>query len=116
MEKILAYDTRFANVSTVELSPIDFQQNVDLCVLARNSDFTIVNIEDNQCTRMPQNFNSVMKKFNKRPNSIFKIFEMDKKHLGRNAIVHAASSGVRGSINNLFVILSTITISTLVLS
>lgn len=91
LEKILAYDTRFANVSGVELERIDFEQNVDLCILARSSDFTVVNIENNQCTRMPQTFNSVMKKFNRRPNSVFKVFEMDKKHLGRNAIVHATS-------------------------
>lgn len=78
-------------MSGVELERIDFQQNVDLCVLARTSDYTIVNIENNQCTRMPHDFNSVMKKYNRRPNSVFKVFEMDKKHLGRNLIMHSTS-------------------------
>jgi hypothetical protein len=105
LEKILAYDTRFANVSGVELERIDFQQNVDLCILARNSDYTIVNIENNQCTRMPQNFNSVMKKYSRRPNNVFKVFEMDKKHLGRNAIVHATSGAKNHyKISNLLVV------------
>lgn len=104
LEKILAYDTRFANVSSVELERIDFEQNVELCVLARNSDYTIVSIENNQCTKMPQNFNSVMKKFKRRPNSVFKVFEVDKKHLGRNSIVHA-TSGAKNYYNFTFIAL-----------
>lgn len=103
LEKILAYDTRFANVSGTELAAIEFQQNVELCVLARNSDYTIVNTEDNQCTRMPQNFNSVMKKYNKRPSTIFKVFVMDKNHLGRNTIIHE-SSGAKGNFACLIIV------------
>lgn len=104
LEKILAYDTRFANVSSVELERIDFEQNVELCVLARNSDYTIVSMDNNQCTRMPQNFNSVMKKFKRRPNNVFKVFAMDKNHLGRNSIVHA-TSGAKTYFNFKFIAL-----------
>lgn len=115
LEKILAYDTRFANVSSDELTTIDFQQNVDLCVLARNSDYTISSIEDNQCTRVPSNFNAIMKKYNRRPNSIFKIYEMDKMHLGRNAIVHQQTSGVERKIgfNNLLIFGIAVTVTKL---
>lgn len=92
-------------MSSDELTTIDFEQNVDFCILARNSDYTISSIEDNQCTRMPRNFNSVMTKYNRRPNSIFKIFEMDKTHLGRNAIVHQTSGAERsGILDNLVII------------
>ena len=90
-------------MSGVELAAIEFQQNVELCVLARNSDYTIVNTEDNQCTMMPQTFNAVMKKYNKRPSTIFKVFVMDKHHLGRNTIFHE-SSGAKGHFAHLVIV------------
>lgn len=86
LEKTLAYDTRIGNVSSVELEAIDFGKSVDVCILAKNSDGVILNFNENQCTRMPSNFRDIIKKYNKRPSSYFKIFEMDKKNLGRNAI------------------------------
>lgn len=103
MEKILAYDTRIGNVTSAELEGIDFQRNVDLCILARNSDEVIVSLNDNQCVRMPQNFNAVMKKYNRRPTTMFKIFEMDKKNLGRNAI--ALTSGTKGLNHQFYAVL-----------
>lgn len=93
MEKILAYDTRIGNVTSGELEGIDFEQNIDMCILARNSDEVIVSLSDNQCTRIPSDFNGVMRKYNRRPTTIFKIFEMDKKNLGRNAIALKSGGG-----------------------
>lgn len=92
LEKILAYDTRIGNFTTEELEGVDFGRNVDLCILARNSNQQIVHISDNQCTKMPKNLNDVIKKYNRRPSTIFKIYEMDRSNLGRNAI--ALTSGV----------------------
>jgi hypothetical protein len=80
LEKTLAYNTRIGNITSV-----------DVCILAKNSDGVILSFDESQCTRMPSNFNAVMKKYNKRPSTFFKIYEMDKKNLGRNAI--ALTSG-----------------------
>lgn len=91
-EKTLAYDTRIGNITSVELEGIDFEKNVDVCMLAKNSDGVILHFDESQCTRMPSNFNAVMRKYNKRPSTFFKVFEMDKNHLGRNAIALTSGS------------------------
>lgn len=87
-EKIVAYNTRIVNVTSVEIeeAKIDFERSVDVCILAQTSDGVILHFDTSQCVQMPTNFNSLMKKYNKRPSTFFKIYEMDKTHLGRNAI------------------------------
>ena len=102
LEKTLAYDTRIGNISSTELEEIDFERNVDVCILAKNSNGVILNYDESQCTRMPSNFNAIIKKYNKRPSTFFKIFEMDKKNLGRNAI--ALTSGARKSFKGFAII------------
>lgn len=97
LEKTLAYDTRIGNISSAVLEKIDFGGSVDVCILAKNSDGVILNFDESQCTTMPTNFNAIMTKYNKRPSTFFKIYEMDKKNLGRNAI--ALTSGVQRIIN-----------------
>jgi hypothetical protein len=92
LEKTLAYDTRIGNISSTNLEKIDFESGVDICILAKNSNGVILNFDASQCTRLPSNFNAIMKKYIKRPSTFFKIFEMDKKNLGRNAIVLASSA------------------------
>lgn len=92
LEKTLAYDTRIGNITSIDLEGIDFGKNVDVCLLAKNSDGVILHFDKSQCTRMPANFNSIIKKYNKRPSTFFKIFEMDKKYLGRNAIALASGA------------------------
>lgn len=86
MEKTLAYDARIGNISSAELEGIDFEKSVDVCILAKNSNGVILNFDESQCTRLPTNFNAIIKKYNKRPSTFFKIYEMDKSNLGRNAI------------------------------
>jgi hypothetical protein len=86
LEKILAYDTRIGNFTTEELERVNFGNGVDLCILARNSNEQIVRISDNQCTQLPKNLADVIKKYNRRPSTIFKVYEIDKRNLGRNAI------------------------------
>lgn len=92
LEKTLPYDTRIGNISTSQLEAIEFDKTVDVCILAKNSDGVILNFDESQCTRMPSSFNAIMTKYNRRPSTFFKIFEMDKKNLGRNAIALASSS------------------------
>lgn len=92
MEKTLAYDARIGNITSRELEGIDFERNVDVCVLAKNSNGVILNFDESQCTRLPASFNAIMKKFIKRPSSFFKIYEMDKKNLARNIIVLASAA------------------------
>lgn len=112
LEKTLAYDTRIGNISSSELEGIDFGGNVDVCILAKNSDGVILNFDANQCTRMPSDFGAIMKKYNKRPSTFFKIFEMDKKNLGRNAI--ALKSGAWRILGNASILaLLSITLLTL---
>lgn len=86
LEKTLAYDTRIGNITSSQLEGIDFDRNVDVCILAKNSNGVILNFDESQCTRMPSNFNAIMTKYNKRPSTFFKLFEMDRKNLGRNTI------------------------------
>jgi hypothetical protein len=99
LEKDLAYGTRIGNISSSELEKIDFGKSVDVCILAKSSDGVILRFDERQCTRMPTNFNDVVKKYIKRPSTFFKIFEMDKKNLGRNAI--ALKSGAKTIQKNL---------------
>lgn len=99
LEKTLAYDARIGNMSSQALEKIDFEKNVDVCILAKNSDGVILNFDESQCTRLPSNFNAVMRKYNKRPSTFFKIYEMDRKNLGRNAI--ALSSGAKEILKSL---------------
>lgn len=96
-EKTLAYDTRIGNITSETLEKIDFEQKVVLCIFAKNSEEIILTFDENQCIQIPKNFNTVMKKYNKRPSTFFKIFEMDKKNIGRNAI--ALSSATKFFIN-----------------
>ena len=93
LEKTLAYNTRIGNITSGELEGIDFDGSVDVCILAKNSNGVILNFDERQCTRMPSNFNGIIKKFNKRPSTFFKIYEMDKKNLGRNAIALKSDAG-----------------------
>lgn len=86
-------------MSSQALEKIDFEKNVDVCILAKNSDGVILNFDESQCTRLPSNFNAVMRKYNKRPSTFFKIYEMDRKNLGRNAI--ALSSGAKEILKSL---------------
>lgn len=99
LEKTLAYDTRIGNITSVELEGIEFGRGIDVCILAKSSGGVILTFDENQCTQMPTNFNAVMTKYNKRPSTFFKIYEMDKKNLGRNAI--ALTSSARGILRNL---------------
>jgi hypothetical protein len=94
LEKDLAYGTRIGNISASELEGIDFGKNVDVCILAKSSDGVILSFDERQCTQMPSNFNEVVKKYAKRPSTFFKIFEMDKKNLGRNAIALKSGAGM----------------------
>ena len=96
-EKTLAYDTRIGNITSEILEKIDFEKKVVLCIFAKNSEEIILTFDENQCIQIPKNFNTVMKKYNKRPSTFFKIFEMDKKNIGRNAI--ALSSATNFFIN-----------------
>ena len=96
-EKTLAYDTRIGNITSEILEKIEFEKKVVLCIFAKNSEEIILTFDENQCIQIPKNFNSVMKKYNKRPSTFFKIFEMDKKNIGRNAI--ALSSASKFSLN-----------------
>jgi hypothetical protein len=100
LEKILAYDTRIGNFSTDELERVEFSRSVDLCILARNSNEQIVHISDNQCTKMPKNLNEVIRKYNRRPSTIFKVYEMDKNDLGRNAIALMSGSTINTMLKN----------------
>lgn len=102
MEKTLAYDARIGNISSGELEAIDFEKNIDVCILAKNSNGVILNFDESQCTRLPANFNAIMKKYIKRPSTFFKIYEMDRKNLGRNAI--ALASGANGILKSLSLI------------
>lgn len=96
-EKTLAYDTRIGNITSEILDKIDFEKKVVLCIFAKNSEEIILTFDENQCIQIPKNFNTVMKKYNKRPSTFFKIFEMDKKNIGRNAI--ALSSATKFPVN-----------------
>lgn len=96
-EKTLAYDTRIGNITSEILEKIDFEQKVVLCIFAKNSEEIILTFDEIQCIQIPKNFNTVIKKYNKRPSTFFKIFEMDKKNIGRNAI--ALSSATKFFIN-----------------
>lgn len=96
-EKTLAYDTRIGNITSEVLEKIDFEKKVVLCIYAKNSEEIILTFDENQCIQIPKNFNTVIKKYNKRPSTFFKIFEMDKKNIGRNAI--ALSSATKFFIN-----------------
>jgi hypothetical protein len=113
LEKNLAYGTRIGNISSSELAGIDFEQNVDVCILAKNSDGVILSFDERQCTRMPTNFNAIVKKYSKRPSTFFKIFEMDKKNLGRNAI--ALKSGTETVFKNIPLIALLLSISSILL-
>lgn len=90
LAKILAYDTRITSIASSELDAINFDENIQLCILAKNSDGIVLGLS--QCIKMPINFNAVMKKFNKRPATFFKIFEQDRKNIGKNSIVLSAGS------------------------
>ena len=92
IEKTLAYDTRITSFSSSELDALNFSNNIQLCILAKNSDGIILGWFDSQCIKLPSNFNAVMKKFNKRPSTYFKIFEQDRKNIGKNAIVLSVGS------------------------
>lgn len=94
-ETSLPYDTRLANISGSILGKIDFAQNIELCILSKNSENFVLNTFDNQCTKLPKNLNSIMAKYNKRPSSFFKIYEMDKRHMGRNALALNSASTIR---------------------
>lgn len=100
-ENSLPYDSRLANISGAILGKIDFKQDLELCVLSKNSENFVLNTFDTQCTKMPKNLNSIMTKYNKRPSSFFKIYEMDKRHMGRNAL--ALSDASKLSFNTLLI-------------
>lgn len=117
-EKIIAYNTRIVNVTSVEMeeAKIDFERSVDVCILAQTSDGVILHFDASQCVRMPSDFNSLMKKYNKRPSTFFKIYEMDKKHLGRNAIALKSAATTNFKLHEsfkLFIIALSISILTL---
>lgn len=107
LEKTLAYDARIGNITSPELEGIDFERGVDVCILAKNSNGVILNFDESQCTRIPMNFNGIMKKYNKRPSTFFKIYEMDKKNLGRNAIALKSASTTALNSITLIALLST---------
>lgn len=87
IEKTLAYDTRITSIASSELDALNFSDDIQLCILAKNSDGIILGLFESQCIKLPSNFKAVMKKFNKRPSTFFKIFEQDRKNIGKNAIV-----------------------------
>ena len=101
IEKNLAYDTRITSIAGSELDAINFSDNVQLCILAKNSDGIILGWFESQCIKLPSSFNAIMKKFNKRPATFFKIFEQDRKNIGKNLIVF--NSGSRITISSLLI-------------
>lgn len=105
-EESLPYDTRLANISGSILEKFDFSKGLEICVLSKSSENFVLNTFDSQCTKMPKDLNSIIKKYNKRPSSFYKIYEMDKKHLGRNALALSIASMWNISNNFLIAMLS----------
>ncbi|CRL00177.1 CLUMA_CG013451, isoform A [Clunio marinus] len=109
LEKTLAYDTRIGNITSTEMERIEFEKNVDVCILAKNSDGVILHFDESQCARMPSNFNAIMKKYNKRPSTFFKIYEVDRNNLGHNLIsIGSGTNKIFG--NSPFIVLLSISL------
>lgn len=82
-EKFLAYDER--NVEIVEEDlPKNFDDHIEICVLAKDSDGAIRSWFNSQCFDLTTNFESIIRKFNKNYNYEYSIVSPKKKSARSN--------------------------------
>lgn len=82
-EKFLAYDERSVEIVEAEL-PKNFEDHIEVCVLAKDSDGVITSWFNSQCFDLTTNFESIVRKFNKNYNYEYSIFSPKKKNSGRS--------------------------------
>ncbi len=82
-EKFLAYDERSFEITEGEL-PKNFNDQIEVCVLAKNSDGVIRSWFNSQCFDLTANFESVVRKFNANYNYEYSIVSPKKKVSGRS--------------------------------
>lgn len=91
VEHHLAYDTRVVDIRGDAISS-DYQNGLQVCVLAKNSDGTIGSWFDSQCFDLPSDFESVKRKYSQGYHAVYEILSSKKsrKSVGRGG---ASSKG-----------------------
>lgn len=77
-EKFLAYDERSVEIVEEDL-PRNFEDHIEICVLAKDSDGAIRSWFNSQCFDLTTNFESIVRKFNKNYNYEYSIVSPKKK-------------------------------------
>lgn len=108
-EKFLAYDERSVEITEEEL-PKNFDDPIEVCVLAKDSDGVISSWFNSQCFDLTTNFESVVRKFNKNYNYEYSIVSPKKKSARSNGYDESVSSQAYGldaviSSKNYFILL-----------
>lgn len=83
-EKHLGYDERSVEILEGEL-PKNFNDHIEVCVLAKNSDGLIRSWFNSQCFELTANFETVVRKFNENYNYAYSIVSPKKKMSNRSA-------------------------------
>lgn len=104
-EKFLSYDERVVEISEDEL-PKSFEDHIEVCVLAKDSDGVIGSWFNSQCFDLTTNFESVVRKYNANYNYEYSIVSPKKKGTSSDELaMRASGDGVNAAVINFKIIL-----------
>lgn len=89
-EHHLAYDTRSIDIKGDDISA-DYENGLQICVLAKNSDGTIGSWFDSQCYNLPTDFESIKRKYAPGYHAVYEILSSKKNR--RNKLAAGGRGG-----------------------
>lgn len=107
VEHHIPYESRIDNIKGADICQKNCQ-NLELCVMTKNSHGSINEWFDSQCIYLPNNLESIQDKYTTHNDRIYVIHSMRRKITAHNVLNHSWSKGVISSVFSTLLVYTTL--------